>query len=161
VVTFRKNAVDEGIKSLEAKGFSVADASSLRAMTSENMSNIHALTFPAIRSAVVSSPVLEGLGISEAHSRIQAQGKIMGEGPIEVIEPEYFVFADNSEYLRGFCCAANTIAIDLGAQKGAIYEKKVVSTQDSEATWGLVQCKVPSSSFSDLGIKVAVLEILA
>jgi len=37
---------------------------------------------------------------------------MMAEGPVEVIEPEYFVFADNSDYMRGFVSAANAIAKD-------------------------------------------------
>ncbi|MDW5549794.1 S8 family serine peptidase [Methanosarcina sp.] len=87
-----------------------------------------------------------------------AQGEMIAEGPVETIEPEYFVFANNNEYLRGFASAANAIAMDLGAVKGGVQEKGPIGLQVMGATWGLVQCKVPSSSLSGLGIKVAVLD---
>ena len=154
VITFRKGAVDEGIKSLDAKGFSMANAMDFKnqAMTLDNVGNAETIVFPEIRSAVVSSPVLQEFGVS-------AEGGMAAEGPIEAIEPEYFVFALNSsEYLRGFLSAANAIAKDLGVEKGAVYEKKGVSAQVLGVTWGLEKCKVPSSPFSGKGIKVAVLD---
>ena len=153
VITFRKDAVDEGIKSLDAKGFRVVDARDFKdqAITLKNVGDAEALVFPEIRSAVVSSPVLQEFWMS-------VQGKTIAEGPVETIEPEYFVFADNSEYLRGFVSAANAIAKDLGAERGAVYENKGVGAQMLGSTWGLDQCKVPSSSLSGSGIKVAVLD---
>lgn len=87
-----------------------------------------------------------------------AKGEMMAEGLVETIEPEYFVFANNSEHLRGFASAANAIAMDLRTAQEAVYEKEKVSAQVLGATWGLVQCKVPPSSLSGLGIKVAVLD---
>ena len=158
IMTFRENSVDQGIKSLDAKGFNIKDARDFKnqAVTLQDVGNAEALVFPEIRSALVSSPVVQEFGIS-------VQGKMMAEGPVEVIEPEYFVFADNSDYMRGFVSAANAIAKDLEAGKGAIYEMEKVDAQKVDAqvlgaTWGLVQCKVPQSSRSGSGIKVAVLD---
>src|SRR5439155_7118560 len=64
-----------------------------------------------------------------------------------------------SEYLRGFLRAAETIAKDLGG-----VPVPAPAPQDEEqtlvlgATWGLLACKVPASSRSGSGIKVAVLD---
>lgn len=153
IVTFREGAVEEGLQSLDAKGFRVADARDFKnqAVTLQDVGDVDVLVFPEIGSAVVSGAVQQGF-------RMTAQGEMIAEGPVETIEPEYFVFANNNEYLRGFASAANAIAMDLGAVKGGIQEKGQVGLQVLGATWGLVQCKVPSSSFSGLGIKVAVLD---
>ncbi|WP_440945561.1 S8 family serine peptidase [Methanosarcina sp. T3] len=153
IVTFRESAVEEGLKSLDARGFRVADARDFKnqAVTLRDVGDADALVFPEIGSAVVSGAVQQEFGMT-------AQGEMIAEGPIETIEPEYFVFANNNEYLRGFASAANAIAMDLGAMKEEVREKGQVGLQVLGATWGLVQCKVPSSPFSGLGIKVAVLD---
>lgn len=151
IITFRKDAVDEGIKSLDAKGFRIADARDFKnqAVTLHDVGNADALVFPEIRSAVVSSPVLQEFGIS-------AHGGMLAEGPVEAIEPEYFVFADNN--LSGYIRAANAVAKDVGAEKGLVYEMKGVGAQALGATIGLDQCKVSPSPLSGSGIKVAVLD---
>ncbi len=153
IITFREDSVEEGIKSLDARGFRVADARDFKnqAVTLQDVGDAEVLVFPEIRSAVVSGAVQQEFGMG-------VQGKMAAEGPVETIEPEYFVFADNSEYLRGFVSAVNTIAKDLGAENGTVYKKEGVGAQGLRATWGLVQCKVPPSSLSGSGIKVAVLD---
>lgn len=153
IVTFREGAVEEGLKYLGAKGFRVADARDFKnqAVTLQDVGDADVLAFPEIGSAVVSGAV-------QQEFRMTAQGEMIAEGPVETIEPEYFVFANNNEYLRGFASAANAIAMDLGTVKGGVQEKGQVGLQVMGATWGLVQCKVPSSSLSGLGIKVAVLD---
>jgi subtilisin len=153
VITFRKGAVDEGLKSLEAQGLRVADARDFegQAVTLEDVGDADALVFPEIGSAIVSGVALQAYGMS-------AQDEMSAEGPIETIEPEYFVFADNNEYLRGFVSAANTITKDLGAEKGIVGEEEDVGAQVLGATWGLIRCKVPPSAYSGSGIKVAVLD---
>jgi hypothetical protein len=112
VITFREGAVEEGLKSLEAQGLNVSDARDFRgqAVTVEDVGDADALLFPEIGSAVVSGAALQSYGVS-------VRDKIMAEGPVEAIEPEYFVFGENSEYLRGFISAANAIAKDLGEEK--------------------------------------------
>jgi subtilisin family serine protease len=77
---------------------------------------------------------------------------------VEIIEPEYFVFANNREYLRGFSSAANAIAKDLGAEGGVPGEDEEMEAEVLGATWGLVACKVPPSIRSGAGIKVAILD---
>jgi subtilisin len=166
IVTFRKKAVDEGITLLESKGFSVANAPIHKnKLTIADVGDKDALVFPGIRSALISSPILQELGVSEAE--ISAEGSKSGEGPIEVIEPEYFKTATNNEYLRGFISAATTIAKDLGIEIGATPGRQMIKEVTSEtgdqifvdnATWGLAKCKVPSCQKGGSGIKVAILD---
>ena len=153
VITYREDRVDEGLKSLKAQAFRVADARDFKdqAVTLEDVGDAQALVFPEIRSALVSGAALREHGVS-------AQDELAPEGPVEAIEPEYFTFADNRDYLRGFVSAAETIAKDLGAEKGAIEEEEEVDAKVLGATWGLVRCKVPPSVRSGLGIRVAVLD---
>lgn len=151
VITFREGAVEEGLKSLEAQGLNVSDARDFRgqAVTVEDVGDADALLFPEIGSAVVSGAALQSYGVS-------VRDKIMAEGPVEAIEPEYFVFGENSEYLRGFISAANAIAKDLGEEKKT--DEDDAGAEVLGATWGMIRCKVPTSSYSGSGIKVAVLD---
>jgi subtilisin len=153
LVTFREGAADEGMSSLRTQGLRVADARDFedQAVTVEDVGDADALTFPEIGVAVVSSGGLEPLGMS-------VQSDIPEDSPVEAIEPEHFVFAENSEYLRGFLRAAETIAKDLGAESPVVEEEEEVDVEVLGATWGLVRCTVPPSTRSGLGIKVAVLD---
>jgi hypothetical protein len=153
IITFREGAVEEGLRSLDAKGLNVANAANFKdqAVTLQDVGSADALVFPEIGSAVVSGAAMQEFGIS-------ALGETPAGGPVETIEPEYFVFANNTEYLRGFSSAANAIARDLGALGGVAGEKEETDVQVLGATWGLVACKVPPSTRSGAGIKVAILD---
>lgn len=153
LITYRESAAEEGLKSLKTQGFRVADARGFKdqAVTPEDVGDAEALMFPEIGVALVGGRALEQHGLS-------AQDEIAAEGPVEAIEPEYFTFADNREYLRGFVRAADTIAKDLGAEGGVVDEEDEVDAKVLGATWGLVRCKVPPSVRSGLGIRVAVLD---
>ena len=76
-----------------------------------------------------------GAAMQERGMSLQAEPET--DGPVQVIEPEYFVFADNSEYLRGFASAANTIAKDLGAERGAVAEEEELEAAVLGATWDI------------------------
>lgn len=153
LITYREGAADEGLKSLQTFGFRVADARDFKeqGVTLQDVGDAEALMLPEIGVAVVGGAALSAHGLS-------VQDEISAEGPIEVIEPEYFVFADNSEYLRGFLRATSTIAKDLGADRGVVEEEEEVEAEVLGATWGLVRCRVPPSTRSGLGIRVAVLD---
>lgn len=152
IITFREGAAEEGLKSLEAQGFRMADARDFKdqAMTLQGVGDADALLFPEIGSALVGGAALQAHGLS-------VLDEIAAEGPVEAIEPEYFAFADNNEYIRGFASAANAIAKDLAAGRGAA-EDQDVEAKVLGATWGLVRCRVPPSARSGTGIKVAVLD---
>jgi subtilisin len=153
LITFKESSAEEGLKSLKTQGFRVADARDFKdqAVISEDVGDADALMFPEIGVALVGGSALKQRGMS-------VQDEIAADSPVETIEPEYFVFAASSEYLRGFTRAANTIAKDLGVEGVREEEEEEVDVQVLGATWGLVRCKVPPSIRSGLGIKVAVLD---
>ncbi|WP_337875178.1 S8 family serine peptidase [Elioraea sp.] len=156
LVTYREGMAEEGAQALRARAFRMADARDFagQAVTPEDTGDAEALNFPEIGVALVSGAALatRGMGAFE---------EVGADSPIEVIEPEYFVFADSADYLRGFLSAANTIARDLKAVPtpgpGA-GEEEEVEPELLGATWGLIRCRVPWSTRSGLGIKVAVLD---
>ncbi len=153
LITYKDSSADEGLKSLKAQGFRVTSARDFKdqAVAFESTNDAEVLDFPEIGVALVSSSALEAHGMS-------AQSVSADEGPIQAIEPEYFVFADNSEYLRGFLRAAETIAKDLSAGRDVADEEDDTSVQVLGETWGLRRCRVPQSTRSGAGIKVAVLD---
>ncbi len=155
LVTFKEGAGEAGMQSLGAQGMRVADARDYKdqAATLESVGDADAVVFPEVGVAL--------LGGAPAQARkMTVHAEIASDSPIEVIEPEYFVFSQDvnpAEYLRGFLRAAETIAKDLG--------EAVVPRREAEegalalgATWGLIACKVPPSTRSGAGIKVAVLD---
>jgi subtilisin family serine protease len=155
LVTYREGMAEEGAQALRARAFRMADARDFagQAVTPEDTGDAEALNFPEIGVALVSGAALatRGMGAFE---------EVGADSPIEVIEPEYFVFADSADYLRGFLSAANTIARDLKAvpTPGPGAGEEEVEPEVLGATWGLIRCRVPWSTRSGLGIKVAVLD---
>ncbi len=152
LICYQEGGMEEGEKSLKSMGFLVADARDFeeQAVALEDVGDAEALVFPEIGVAVVSG------GAMEAHG-MDAEAEIAGPGPVEFVEPEYFAFTENSEYLRGFVSAATRIADDLKAGAPALEEEEV-EAEVLGATWGLRACRVPPSVRSGAGIKVAVLD---
>jgi hypothetical protein len=153
LVTYRDNATVEGLKSLKTQGFRVADARDFKeqAVRTEDVGDAEALMFPEIGVAVVSGAAMEQRGMS-------VQNALTEGGPVEAIEPEYFVFAESSEFLRGFASATSTMARELGVRTDLGGAEEEVDAEALGATWGLKRCKVPPSVRSGVGIKVAVLD---
>lgn len=154
LISYREGAADTGVKSLKAHGMRVADARDFgdQAVAMEAAEGADALLFPEIGVALVGGGALEAHGMS-------AMGEVTADDdPIEIIEPEHFVFAESSEYLRGFARAAAVIAEDLGAGKAPVTEEEGEETAVLGYTWGLGACRVPPSLRSGAGIKVAVLD---
>jgi subtilisin len=154
LVTFREGAGAEGSKMLAAQGMRVADARDFedQAVTTEDVGDADALVFPEIGVALVS-----GAAAQERALSVEEEGA--AEGPVEAVEPEYFVFAETSEYMRGFASAVETIS--KGLRPGAILPELPEDEVEAEAlgaTWGLVACRVPQSARSGSGIKVAILD---
>jgi len=155
IITYKENAIDDAVRSLNAQGFRVADAREFKeqAVALDKVGDADALVFPEIGAAVVSAGAMSQRGLS-------TQSEIPPDSPIEAIEPEYFAFASidpNTIYLRGFVRAAEAIAQDLRGPADAELEGEV-DVAVTGATWGLVRCKVPLSVRSGAGIKVAVLD---
>lgn len=174
LITFKEGAVEEGLQSLGEKGegMRVADARDFddQAVSMDDVGDADAVMFPEIGVALVSSNAAQERDSMNIHAEIAT------DSPVEVIEPEYFVFTQNSfefsedfaeadegnnnEYLRGFLSAAETIAKDLrgGSGEQSAAEDDEVEATALGATWGLNACRVPQSSRSGAGIRVAVLD---
>ncbi|MGY0552490.1 S8 family serine peptidase [Vreelandella titanicae] len=153
LISYREGRVEEGIKSLKAQKFRIADARDFtdQAVSLEDAGDAEAMVFPELGVALVGGDALQQRGMS-------ALGKVAADSPIEIIEPEYFAFSENSEYLRGFLRAASTIARDLGVELELEEGEENLEEDALRPTWGLKRCKVPQSSWSGAGIKVAVLD---
>jgi len=168
LISFRDGWMEEGIKSLKAQNFRVADARDFtdQAVSLEDAGDAEAMVFPELGVALVGGDALEQHGMS-------VLDKVSADSPIEIIEPEYFAFSEssgfkssdfknsgsrNSEYLRGFLRAASTIAHDLGVDLDREDTGEGTESDAQQSTWGLTRCRVPQSSWSGAGIKVAVLD---
>ena len=165
IVTYREDAPEEGASFLESLGLRTADARDFedQAVAVEDVGDADALVFPEIGAAVISAEAAaeRDLGFAAAED---------ASAPVEAVEPEYFVFADNSgDYLRGFRRAVETLTVDLGASASTGFAPAFnfatdpdllddVDAQVIGATWGLLACRVPQTMRSGAGIKVAVLD---
>jgi subtilisin family serine protease len=173
LATFKEGAADAGAKSFAAaQGMRMADARDFtdQAVSLESVAGADGVMFPEIGVALISGPAAAERGMTAA-------AEIASDSAIASIDPEYFVFttavideyfqnlaaeggsSNPGEYLRGFLRAAETIAKDLGGAPSA----PVVTEHEEQAlvlgaTWGLTACRVPPSTRSGAGIKVAVLD---
>lgn len=153
LVSYREGMLADGVKSLKAQTFRIADARDFdsQAVTLESLGDAEAMVYPEIGVALLSGAAVQARGMSVTES-------ISAEDAVEIVEPEYFAFANNSEFLRGFTVAANTIAHEFGLERGDAPSDEELDAQVSGVTWGLTRCKVPTSTRSGAGIKVAVLD---
>lgn len=153
LISYREGRVDEGIKALKTQNFRIADARDFadQAVSLEEAGDAEAMVFPALGVALVGGDAMQQHGMS-------VLDKLAADSPIEIIEPEYFAFSENSEYLRGFLRAASTIARDLGVDLDIDETEEGPDNESPGPTWGLTRCQVPQSKWSGAGIKVAVLD---
>jgi subtilisin family serine protease len=156
LVTFKEGAVTEGVRALGSAGMRTVDARDFKgqAFTAEDVATADSVVLPEIGVAVLAQRPAAEHGMT-------ALAEIAADSPIETIEPEYFVFADSAtDYLRGFSRAVEVLSEDLG-QIGELRlpeEEEEEGVQVLGSTWGLIRCRVPQSSRSGAGIKVAVLD---
>ena len=160
LVTFNEGQESAGLKQLRSCGVYGADSRDFanQDVEMETLGDGGSLYFSEVNAALISG---------SAFREIDMAGLLSAEadsGAIASIEPEYFVFAYNSDYLRGFARAAQVIAEDL-ADKGEGGEKppgeeppEPPSQEVLGATWGLVATRGNVSNFSGSGIKVAILD---
>ena len=156
LVTFKPDAADAGLAGLRAQNMRVADARDFKnqAMAVEEAGDADAVLFPEIGVALIGGDAAMARGMSAMAVETSS------DSPVEVIEPEYFVFANGTadDYLRGFLRATETIARDLGQASPDMVPDDDTDAQVLGNTWGLVRCKVPPSVRSGIGIRVAVLD---
>ena len=168
IVTFKEGATEEGVASLGAKGIGmrVADARDFEeeSVSFEAVGDADAVTFPEIGVALIGSAAAEERSMTMAT-------EIASDSPIEVIEPEHFVFSEqilNTAYavqaqtgsvnLRSLARILEAIAKEAD---GTAFGQQFQTEEEAMvlgATWGLNACRVPQSSRSGAGIKVAILD---
>ena len=157
LITYKENATAEGIRSLKKIGLRAATSRDFtnQAVTVQDVGDADALVFPEIGVALVSGTALNQRGMG-----VRALGASDADDPIAAIEPEYFVFAIDGPggYLRGFLRAAETIARDLGHPGAGVTGEAELEAQVAGATWGLTACRVPPTTRTGAGIRVAVLD---
>jgi subtilase family protein len=155
LVTFKEGAAKEGAQALGALGLRSADARDFagQSFSIQDVAGADGVVLPEIGVAVVAGAPFAARGMS-------VQAEIAADSPIEAIEPEYFVFADEAaDYLLGFRRAVEVIEKDLGlVTELKMPDREMEEVQVLGATWGLIKCKVPQSPRSGAGIKVAVLD---
>lgn len=157
IVTYKEGVEDGGAAALRDMGFNVADARDFsdQAVAEQDVGGADALLLPEIGVAVVSGDAFMARGLSVAD-------EVGADSPVLAIEPEYFVFADatieTADYLKGFQSAVDRIARDLGDLGDLAPDEADIDAQVLGATWGLAACRVPQSTRTGAGIRVAVLD---
>jgi subtilisin len=170
LVTFKEGAAEEGLQSLGTQGLRVADTRDFdgQAAVLEEVGDADAVVFPEIGVALVG-------GDAAQKGFLAAAADIASDSPIESIDPEYFVFTaqDYSGYPQGGFAQTSeggpgehlrSAARILEAIAREVYGARQPQLEVEEealvlgATWGLTACRVPPSSRSGLGIRVAVLD---
>jgi subtilisin family serine protease len=160
LVTFNEGQESAGLKQLRSCGVYGADSRDFanQDVEMETLGDGGSLYFSEVNAALISG---------SAFREIDMAGLLSAEadsGAIASIEPEYFVFAYNSDYLRGFARAAQVIAEDLadkdeGGEKPPVEDPHKPPGQEVlGATWGLGATRGNVSNFSGSGIKVAILD---
>jgi subtilisin family serine protease len=158
VVTFNEGQEAAGLKQLRSCGVYGADSRDFanQDVEMETLADGGSLYFSEVNSALISGSAFREIGMA---GLLSAEAD---SSAIASIEPEYFVFAYNAEYLRGFARAAQVIAEDLADKKddggGGGGEEDGTGEQVLGATWGLVATRANVSNFSGSGIKVAILD---
>jgi hypothetical protein len=158
VVTFNEGQEAAGLKQLRSCGVYGADSRDFanQDVEMETLADGGSLYFSEVNTALISGSAFREIGMAGLLSAESDSGAIAS------IEPEYFVFAYNTDYLRGFARAAQVIAEDLADKDdgkggngggGEETEEQVLG-----ATWGLVATRANVSNFSGSGIKVAILD---
>ena len=159
VVTFNEGQEAAGLKQLRSCGVYGADSRDFanQDVEMETLADGGSLYFSEVNTALISGSAFREIGMA---GLLSAEAD---SGAIASIEPEYFVFASNADYLRGFARAAQVIAEDLGDKDGGEGGNGGGGGEDTGeqvlgATWGLVATRGNVSNFSGSGIKVAILD---
>ncbi len=157
VVTFNEGQEAAGLKEVRSCGVYGADSRDFanQDVEMETLADGGSLYFSEVNTALISGSAFREIDMA---CMLSAEAD---SGAIASIEPEYFVFAYNADYLRGFARAAQVIAEDLAdkddGEEGRREEGETGGTVLG-ATWGLVATRGNVSNFSGSGIKVAILD---
>lgn len=152
LLSFNEGQESEGLSALRSYGISGADSRDFneQAIAPSTLGDAGFLYFSEVNVAVVSGSAFRDLGVS---GLLSAQ---TDQGTISSVEPEYFVFASNGDYLRGFARAAQVLAEDLGTPQRE--EEAEPGAEVLGTTWGVAATRANLSGASGKGIKVAILD---
>ncbi|MEB3324334.1 MAG: S8 family serine peptidase [Cyanobacteriota bacterium] len=152
LLTFNEGQEEQGLSELRSFGISGADTRDFNQQTVElnGLGDTGFLYLSEVNVAIVSGTAFRDLGTS---GLLSAQTE---RGAIASVEPEYFVFASSSDYLRGFARAAQVLADDLAAPERGVEEQPEAEVLGT--TWGVAATRANLSAASGRGIKVAVLD---
>jgi subtilisin len=123
-----------------------------QAVRASGLHGADSIVFPEIGVAVMSSAGLE------ATRSISTSALGGSDTPFLAVEPEHFVFAEQSPFLRGFLAAANAIAQELEHHESDFESAESPARELPGFTWGLIACRVPKSRYDGRGIKLAILD---
>jgi subtilisin len=185
LVTFKEGAGEQGLQSLGAQGMRVADARDFggQAAALEEVGDADAFVFPEIGVALIGGEAARERAMGAGAAGVAEDSLFAAEdSPFEAVEPEPFVFAAGDfggfaasalfgqaaegggggeggagEGLRGAARILEAIAREVYGLRGSQAEVEE-SAAALGATWGLTACRVPPSTRSGAGIKVAVLD---
>lgn len=157
VVTFNEGQESAALKQLRSCGIYGADSRDFaeQNVEMESMGDAGFLYLSEVNAAVVSASAFREMGTA---GLLSAEAD---SGAFATLEPEYFVFASNADYLRGFARAAQVIAADLGGKEEGeepVPQPVAPGPEVAGATWGLTATRASVSTFSGSGIKVAILD---
>jgi len=151
ILTYRQDATEEAKAAVASLGIRAADARDYGDQTASvsDVGEAESLFLPEIGVAIVNNPEF-----NDASAALVADTAT----PLEVVEPEYFVFADDvtPDYLHGFRRAVDAILQDVDGRVTEFGDD--ADAEALGATWGLNACRVPQSTRSGTGIRVAVLD---
>lgn len=152
LLTFNEGQEEQGLSELRSFGISGADTRDFNQQTVElnGLGDTGFLYLSEVNVAIVSGTAFRDLGTS---GLLSAQTE---RGAIASVEPEYFVFASSSDYLRGFARAAQVLADDLAAPERGVEEQPEAEVLGT--TWGVAATRANLSAASGRGIKVAILD---
>lgn len=174
----RGDAPDFFKKALGMRAVSTSEAREGGVLSDEQLNRADAVVFDELGVAVVSGnqPQLQQI------SSLRTTGS--ERSPIALMEPERFVYAASSlrprlrregepksdlnesrvslEYLRGYQDGVNHLIDSVlpyeGARDMPVQREVAEAADESRFTWGLAATNVNNSTFSGLGIRVAVLD---
>jgi len=176
LVTFKEDADEQALQSFgsQGQGMRVANARDFddEAVSFESLGDADIVVFPEIGAALIG-------GDAAQERSMTAFAEIASDSPIQTIEPETFVFAESlfsgyggymqqegfaqtgesgsGESLRSAARILEAIAKEMYGTKQPQFETEE-EAMVLGATWGLNVCRVPPSTRSGAGIRVAVLD---
>ncbi len=172
VVRFTPQAIRSGIKQLEGGGFRVASSKDFRSAASvpNDFDGADVQYFERFGIAIIrrdgerlrpmvekamQQKVISGVRPERTYHALRGIGASRAEGA----QPSFAgIAALDPDYLRGYRDGVNELVDRVLGSNGADSLRVTARIDETSATWGLEAIRVPGSSLTGSGIKVAVLD---